>query len=314
MKEWEEFDWTDIVPDVIPEIPGSVAQIAYSGEFSRAMSLFRACAAVNEMSPRVLALTRAIIELNPAHYSIWDYRLEVVSELGNSVFDYTKVGLTPKSQNHPPIGEDGDWLNQFTLSHAKNYQVWNYRQHLIDPHNPLWFRGEKLLAMLVFEDDPKNFHAWSHLKWVVNKDKQYGTHSFEDGSSLLEDCARMIAADVWNNSVWSFRYFVFAQYPDLLIPNKELAFIKQSLLVAPSNESAWAYLRGLVAHLAPDSKEGAKYIALEFISEPRAVELLAELSDKPHSEAHWRKLCELEPMRRPFWEARMSTSSTVECD
>lgn len=309
MSDWDEYDWSDVVPNPIPENPGAVAQIAYSSEFSKAMSLFRACADVNELSPRVLALTKAIIELNPAHYSIWDYRLEVVTELGNSIFDYKKVGLTPKSKSHPPIGEDGDWLNQFTLSHAKNYQVWNYRQHLIDPHNPQWFRGEKLLAMLVFEDDSKNFHAWSHLKWVINKDRQHGTDSFKDGSSLLEDCDRMIGADVWNNSAWSFRYFVFMQYPALLVSNEELSFIEHSLNVAPSNESAWAYLRGLVADLNPELKEKAITIALRFVGEPRAVELLAELSEKTESSKHWLQLCELEPVRRPFWEARMAASS-----
>lgn len=36
-----------------------------------AMSTFRYIYANQEVSPRVLELTRAIIKLNPAHYTVW---------------------------------------------------------------------------------------------------------------------------------------------------------------------------------------------------------------------------------------------------
>jgi protein farnesyltransferase/geranylgeranyltransferase type-1 subunit alpha len=38
---------------------------------SEAMDYFRAVARVNEKSKRVLELTAHIIDMNPAHYTIW---------------------------------------------------------------------------------------------------------------------------------------------------------------------------------------------------------------------------------------------------
>lgn len=64
--------WTDIVP--IPQNEGGphpLAAIAYTDEYSEAMSYLRAVMAVNEMSARVLELTEHIIRLNPAHYTVW---------------------------------------------------------------------------------------------------------------------------------------------------------------------------------------------------------------------------------------------------
>jgi protein farnesyltransferase/geranylgeranyltransferase type-1 subunit alpha len=65
-------EWADIVP--IPQNEGSaypLAAIAYSDEYSQAMSYLRAVMASNEKSERVLKLTEHIIKLNPAHYTVW---------------------------------------------------------------------------------------------------------------------------------------------------------------------------------------------------------------------------------------------------
>lgn len=65
-------DWADIEP--LPQEDGGVnvlAAIAYSEEYSDAMSYLRAVMAKNEFSERVLRLTEHIIDMNPAHYTIW---------------------------------------------------------------------------------------------------------------------------------------------------------------------------------------------------------------------------------------------------
>jgi protein farnesyltransferase/geranylgeranyltransferase type-1 subunit alpha len=65
-------EWADVVP--IPQNEGSaypLAAIAYSDEYSQAMSYLRAVMAANEKSERVLQLTEHIIKLNPAHYTVW---------------------------------------------------------------------------------------------------------------------------------------------------------------------------------------------------------------------------------------------------
>lgn len=64
--------WSDIEP--IPQDEGGdhpLAAIAYTEEYSEAMSYLRAVMAKNETSQRVLALTEHIISMNPAHYTVW---------------------------------------------------------------------------------------------------------------------------------------------------------------------------------------------------------------------------------------------------
>lgn len=64
--------WEDIVP--IPQDdggPNPLAAIAYTEEYSEAMSYLRAVMANDEKSKRVLSLTEHIIGMNPAHYTVW---------------------------------------------------------------------------------------------------------------------------------------------------------------------------------------------------------------------------------------------------
>ena len=65
-------EWLDIVP--IPQDeggPNPLAAIAYTEEYSEAMSYLRAVMAKNEMSERALDLTEDVIGMNPAHYTVW---------------------------------------------------------------------------------------------------------------------------------------------------------------------------------------------------------------------------------------------------
>jgi protein farnesyltransferase/geranylgeranyltransferase type-1 subunit alpha len=63
--------WADIEPIPQDDTGHPLAAIAYSDEYSEAMSYLRAVMAKNEYSDRVLGLTEHIIGLNPAHYTVW---------------------------------------------------------------------------------------------------------------------------------------------------------------------------------------------------------------------------------------------------
>ena len=73
MGKYEDSEqWEDIIP--IPQNEGGanpLASIAYTDEYSEAMSYLRAVMATNEMSDRSLELTEHIISMNPAHYTVW---------------------------------------------------------------------------------------------------------------------------------------------------------------------------------------------------------------------------------------------------
>jgi protein farnesyltransferase/geranylgeranyltransferase type-1 subunit alpha len=67
----ESPDWKDIIP--LPQEDGEqpLAQIAYTEEYEEAVSYLRAMMARDETSQRVLQITKHVIDMNPAHYTVW---------------------------------------------------------------------------------------------------------------------------------------------------------------------------------------------------------------------------------------------------
>ena len=65
-------EWADIVPIAQDDGgPNPLAAIAYTDEYSEAMSYLRSVMAKNEMSARAIELTEHVISMNPAHYTVW---------------------------------------------------------------------------------------------------------------------------------------------------------------------------------------------------------------------------------------------------
>lgn len=68
----ESNEWANIVPIAQDDGgPNPLAAIAYTDDYSEAMSYLRAVMAKDEKSTRVLDLTKNIISMNPAHYTVW---------------------------------------------------------------------------------------------------------------------------------------------------------------------------------------------------------------------------------------------------
>lgn len=92
----------------------------------------------------------------------------------------------------------------------------------------------------ILAEDAKHYHAWSHRLWAV---REFGLWAGEAAFA-----ARFIADDVRNNSAWNHRYCAVTRGGDRrarLAPGVsregELAFARDALLRAPSNESARRY-------------------------------------------------------------------------
>lgn len=62
--------WSDLTPLEQNDGPHPLVPIAYSPTFSEAMGYFRAVLALDERSKRSLALTKEVIELNAANYTV----------------------------------------------------------------------------------------------------------------------------------------------------------------------------------------------------------------------------------------------------
>ncbi|CAI5511458.1 unnamed protein product [Closterium sp. Naga37s-1] len=149
--------------------------------------------------------------------------------------------------------------------------------------------------------DSKNYHAWCHRQWVARE--------FDTWHGELAFCERLLDDDVRNNSAWNHRMFVLEH---LIAKQKqgaeqvggganqekgseirvtpvtvedEVAFAVTAIWLAPSNESPWRYLQGLIRlqekETAGVGKEGdLKLLGIcvdVLASEPECVHALATL-------------------------------------
>lgn len=241
--------WADVIPLPTDEGgPNPLAAIAYTEEYEETMSYLRAVMAANEFSTRVLELTEDLIEMNPAHYTVWLYRAQCLFALDSDL--------------HQEI----EWLNETALDHQKNYQIWHHRMLIVDKLDNS--EGEREFVEKMFEKDAKNYHVWSYRQWLVRR-----FDLWEKGE--LEFTEKLIEHDVRNNSAWNHRWYVIngkvsegvPGIKDEKIRDREIEFAEATVAKAPQNQSPWNYLRGVV------KKSGQPLSSLkDFVSQYASVE------------------------------------------
>lgn len=201
--------WQDIVP--IPQadamVPGqldpgpALATIAYTPRYAEAMSYLRAVMAKNEVSERALALTEDLIGMNPAHYTVWIYRMSVLKGLwgqGTGIIgDDSKpaprssvTDVLDDEQLWKKIELEITWLNEIAIRNLKNYQIWHHRHALVDllPSDPKpndthgekrslstpaklesFVADEQRFLASILSLDTKNYHVWSYRQWLCSR-------------------------------------------------------------------------------------------------------------------------------------------------
>ncbi|KAJ7598813.1 hypothetical protein C8J56DRAFT_848717 [Mycena floridula] len=221
-------EWADVIPIEQYENANPLAPILYSEAYRDATDYFRGIVKTGEKSPRVLVLTEHIIHLNPAHYSVWQYRYETVKALGQ------------------PLEDELALMDDLAIKYLKTYQVWHHRRLLItEIKRPV---PELNFITRCLHEDTKNYHTWSYRQWLLS-------HFNDDDLWVgeLDFIDQMLNADVRNNSAWHHRFFVVFQsgvregeQDRARVIKRELTYVKQSISLAPNNASAWNYLRGIL--------------------------------------------------------------------
>ena len=88
------------------------------------MDYFRAATRTNEKSARVLSLIQDIIDMNPAHYTVWyviGTRVDLTSQTQFLCRNYRQQVLFALNSN---LEEELNYIDEIILDQAKNYQVW----------------------------------------------------------------------------------------------------------------------------------------------------------------------------------------------
>ncbi|CAI2171047.1 12406_t:CDS:10 [Funneliformis geosporum] len=288
--------WNDITPIPQDDGPDPLAPIAYNAEYAKAMSYFRAVAQKSEHSERALDLTKNIIEHNPAHYTIWRYRQQILFALNIDLY------------------EELDFVDDQIEHNPKNYQLWHHRQiiveKLMDVSRELPFINN------VLNEDAKNYHAWTYRQWVIR------TFNLWEGE--LEFIDKILDKDVRNNSAWNQRYFAIFFNPNKPTDDylaQEIKYVIERIKLAPNNISPWNYIKGVIAKSANDIGilEGlCKEIEEQKIISPHALGCLVDIhesrarngsvTDKEEGIKICTTLAEKhDTIRKNYWEYRKVT-------
>lgn len=216
-----------------------------------------------ELDAEVVELTGAVLAANPDVGTCWNLRRDALELLGGDwvpgelAFVGGCLGVNPKS-----------------------YGAWHHRRWVLR-HAPPDPAAQRAFCARLLDADPRNFHAWEHRR----------AEAGGEAEAELAFTAELLARDFSNFSAWHHRGRLLAAGP--LPParlRRELELVQNAVFTDPQDQSAWVYLRCLLARATPPPRLLSLHADLEggtlavAFSRPVAVapgSLEAALEDRP---------------------------------
>jgi len=177
-----------------------------------------------------------------------------------------------------------------------------------------------LLLALRSSQDSKNYHAWSHRQYIIEK------YDLWDGE--LAYVEKKISADIRNNSAWNQRWFAVHGVASKLGGGKysaktEVDYALSIVAMDCHNESPLRYLLGVLKSCwkGEEIKEGEEEASAlaenvrEKLNEMKGQEsahvhaALVDMAEKEGDKEEAKKLCEelrdtIDTVRSKYWEVR----------
>lgn len=277
MDEQPPYSFDDVTPQTLDTLP--VCNIMYSDDYRAEVGTLLALMNRHEISERALWLTEQVLDQLALHYLVWIYRFDLVKGLKKLVID------------------ELEWCEQVALDNEKNYQIWNYRQLLIEhatTEGEFDAKRELPLIGAMLDADAKNHHVWLYRWWLV---RRFQLNTPEE----IEWVLTMISHDLRNNLAWSHRYLVvFGMGPvsDAVV-RRELDYAETAVAQCPQNPLSWNYLRGIHRKCGHQCPRPLVEVARNYVdSLLLALEVMAELDP-----TYYLRLAEVDPIRRHYWAA-----------
>ncbi|BFZ62842.1 CAAX geranylgeranyltransferase alpha subunit [Saitoella coloradoensis] len=313
--EFFKTSFSDLPPTPQNDGPNPLSAIAYADGYALASSYLRSLMAAKEFSERALRTTEIVIQQNPAHYTVWAYRTDIIFKLSGP----------------SRVQEELDWTAALGAKHSKNYQLWHHRQLLLSQQSSPDLKTELGFIDKMLGEDAKNYHVWTYRQWLVRHFKLW------DGEWSTIDA--LLESDVRNNSAWNMRWYVLTQggmpaiegeaaegsyTPTKEDLEKEVDYTLEKIALAPQNPSPWLYLRALHSLSTSPSFASLKETCLRYapldkwdvelgIESSHALQLLCEIFEteggegKEKAKEGYRLLGErLDAVRKGYWLWRAS--------
>lgn len=232
------------------------------------------------------------------------------------------------------------FLARMFAQDAKNYHVWSYRQWLVR-HFALWDTELPYIDDLL-RDDVRNNSAWNHRWFVVFcRNADPATYSIvkdevPSKATATSTPAAAAAAGGGGGEKEGETTSSSSLEIDPEIIDREIAYAKSAIQLAPQNQSSWTYLRGILRRRAShpnssssdsDSGSNSKFLsplktfaegfadltredeirsshALDFLADAYAEEEEVEGGKERAGRALELLATRFDPIRRNYWNYR----------
>ncbi|KAI8384049.1 hypothetical protein BD560DRAFT_384788 [Blakeslea trispora] len=225
-------------------------------EYNQLVEKIRAKMNNKEYDDEAFSLTTQIVQWNPDHYTIWNYRRTVLLEHVLKQLDQEETQKTYQKELL--------LFMQLIRINPKSYWLWNHRfwclQHMPKPD----WKAELALVEKMLTLDARNFHGWNYRRYVVSHLRKQAKDETEIADLVkyeYEFTTRKINQSFSNYSAWHQRSKLL---PEIVIEmtekernevaTNELDLVKNAIYTDPEDQSAWLYYWWLLGR-APDYVE-----------------------------------------------------------
>lgn len=200
-----------------------------------------------------------ILSINGEHYTVWNYRREILLFIFNDAVKNKKQEL---------LDIECALIEKCLKRNPKSYSAFFQREWCINcldiNHDFISLAKELLLCSAFLAMDARNFHCWDYRRFIVkkaleHKNKNENGHEIQISlKSELKYTSELIGNNFSNYSAWHYRSTLIPEIYESKNDSsngkqrlhrkivKELDFAKNAFYTEPGDQSAWLYHRWLL--------------------------------------------------------------------